>query len=293
MRKRPGKPGRFLVSKRSPRADYPLPLWERVVSSVSEKPGEGFFSSTDLPLTRLNLITFDFATLSHKGRGKTVIPDPAPSASAASPESPALALPPLAPERAAARRLASSAWRPIAAPAGTLAQASRRRAAHWRAAMARPSAREQSPASGSRSLAARLPAAAAGPQGGSHQAGSWAPAVLRRRALRMRAWAAALRSSRRRSRHHNRRNARPARSARSGRHAHRSPTGHPRPRGRSPRPSRTVRAAAARPAGKTRYGEELHRSRWAAAADHNPARHKPADRSLVDHSLADRSLADH
>jgi hypothetical protein len=40
-----------------------------VVSSESEKPGEGCFSPKTCSLTRLNLISFDFATLSHKGRG--------------------------------------------------------------------------------------------------------------------------------------------------------------------------------------------------------------------------------
>jgi hypothetical protein len=51
-------------------------LWERWVSSDSEKPGEGFLHSYS-PLTRLNLTSFDFATLrascarlgSHNGRG--------------------------------------------------------------------------------------------------------------------------------------------------------------------------------------------------------------------------------
>jgi len=46
---------------------YPLPLWERVVSSASEKPGEGLvIVETDpSPGSHLTML----ATFSRKGRG--------------------------------------------------------------------------------------------------------------------------------------------------------------------------------------------------------------------------------
>jgi len=50
------------------RVSFPLPLWERVVSSVSE--GEGYFSDRLGPLTRLEFAALILATLSHKGRGE-------------------------------------------------------------------------------------------------------------------------------------------------------------------------------------------------------------------------------
>jgi hypothetical protein len=46
---------------------YPLPLWERVVSSVSEKPGEGYLTLAKDPSPGSHLAML--ATLSHKGRG--------------------------------------------------------------------------------------------------------------------------------------------------------------------------------------------------------------------------------
>jgi hypothetical protein len=49
---------------------HPLPLWERVVSSVSEKPGEGFWSIERDPSPGSNFAVLILATLSHKGRGE-------------------------------------------------------------------------------------------------------------------------------------------------------------------------------------------------------------------------------
>jgi hypothetical protein len=47
-----------------------LPLWERVVSSVSEKPGEGFSPiEKEHPSPGSNFASLILATLSHKGRG--------------------------------------------------------------------------------------------------------------------------------------------------------------------------------------------------------------------------------
>ena len=43
---------------------YPLPLWERV-----PERSEGGRGVCKKPLSRLNLASLDFATLSHKGRG--------------------------------------------------------------------------------------------------------------------------------------------------------------------------------------------------------------------------------
>jgi hypothetical protein len=53
-------------------------LWERVLSGVAAKRVRGMCQLTGtaiacrriIPLTRLNLVSLDLATLSHKGRGK-------------------------------------------------------------------------------------------------------------------------------------------------------------------------------------------------------------------------------
>src|SRR5882672_4034556 len=73
-----------------PRArESPLPLWERVIASVSERSGEGLASGASmitlqvpiaLPLTRFSLALQARTTLSHKGRGEEFLRESKPSA---------------------------------------------------------------------------------------------------------------------------------------------------------------------------------------------------------------------